>query len=465
MSCLGISTKFLNTLTSLYTGTESAVWDGKDLSDWFITTAGVKQGCILSALIFSLFINDIIDILPGGIRMAEINVKALLYADDVVIFAESPESLRFMIKRLHDYCKKWDLDINTQKSKIIIFKNGHGRYAADERWFYNGEEVEIVKHYRYLGVIITSNMDFNMHFQEKCKSAQRSLNASWKNVMANKNVLLSTKYQVFNSVVRSSLCYAAQVWGCYAHEHLEKILRNFIKKIFMLPFNVPNYAIYLETGLSLLHNYTLKLQAGYILKAIECEESRLAKQVVIYEMKHKHFWAKEWSRLGQMCEHNLVIHLSERSKLKDDLSSIMQKLDQLQRNQFIQMARNSTSRILYSSLNHNLCDLNYFRDEFSYKKISFLFKLRTETIYLNGSPYSSNDSPVCSICNMNQKEDCFHFISVCPIFSRIRETYLGRKTFSMVQTVDLLNGSNWDALYNYSLEAYKYRLLILNEFS
>lgn len=465
LSCLGISTKLLNIIISLYTGTESTVWDGQKLSDWFRTNSGVKQGCILSALIFSLFINDIVDILPGGICMAEIIVKALLYADDVVIFAESPESLRFMIKRLYDYCQKWDLHINTKKSKIMIFRNGHGRYASDEKWFYNGEEVEIVKHYRYLGVIITSNMDFKLHFQEKCNSVQRSVNASWKNVMSNENVPLSTKYQVFKSVVRSSLCYAAQVWGCYAHENLERSLRNFIKKMFMLPFNVPNYAIYLETGLSLLHNYTLKLQADYILKTLEGEESRLSKQVLLYEMRHKHFLAKEWTRLGQLCEHSLVINTNEMGILRDDLSSIMQKLDQLQRNKFMQQARNSNSRILYSSLNYNLSELNYFKDEFSYKKISVLFKLRSETIRLNGSPYSSNDNQYCSICNMHQKEDCFHFIAICPIFCEIREKYLGRKTLNMVQTVDLLNGSNWDAVYNYSVESYKYRLLIINEFS
>jgi len=55
LSNIGISTAFLNVLQSLYTDNLTAVWDGEQLYEWFTTEAGVKQGCLLSPFLFSLF--------------------------------------------------------------------------------------------------------------------------------------------------------------------------------------------------------------------------------------------------------------------------------------------------------------------------------------------------------------------------------------------------------------------------
>lgn len=464
LSCIGISTKMLNIIRALYTNTESAVWDGQQISGWFRTTSGVKQGCPLSALLFALLIDDIVDILPGGVRLAELLIKALLYADDIVVFAETPHTLQLMMNRISEYSKRWSLEINASKSKVMVFRNNHGRFASGERWFYNGEEVEIVKEFKYLGVKLTPNMKFEKHLAEKRKAALSLINASWKKVIANKNVLLSTKYQVFCSVVRSSLCYAAQVWGCFRYEVLERAMRDFLKKVFNIPYNAPNYAIYLETGLPLLHNFTLKLHINYIMKILESNDDRLVRKVVLYEMRNKNFWAKEWISLGQKCGRNLMIDPNKTETLRNDILDIMQISDAIGRAEFEEEAKNSNSRILYSALNYNLCCLNYFKDEYSYKKISLLFKLRTETLFLNGCPYSSKENKFCTLCNLNAKEDCFHFLSICPVFGEIRLRYFRNKSLNMTQTIDVLNGSDWTTLYNYSKEALSYRLLIINEF-
>lgn len=56
LSNLGISVKMMSILKTLYTNTRNAVWNGTELGEFFQTSCGVKQGCALSPLLFSLYI-------------------------------------------------------------------------------------------------------------------------------------------------------------------------------------------------------------------------------------------------------------------------------------------------------------------------------------------------------------------------------------------------------------------------
>lgn len=107
---MDVSTKFLKLLENLYTNTKSAVWDGEAKSDYFETQSGVKQGCLLSPLLFALFLNDLHDALGGGLFIGDKNIRLSLYADDIVILADNPNIFQRMINRLEDYCKSWSLN-------------------------------------------------------------------------------------------------------------------------------------------------------------------------------------------------------------------------------------------------------------------------------------------------------------------------------------------------------------------
>lgn len=156
---LEISTKVIEVLRSMYESNVACVWDGKTLSDEFETTVGVKQGCVLSPLLFSLYVNDITECVKGGIEFNQRNIPALLYADDMVFLSDTVEGMQLMINRLERYCATWNLSVNLSKSKMMIFRNGGGRYARRENWSFQGEGIEIVREYKYLGVLITSNLN------------------------------------------------------------------------------------------------------------------------------------------------------------------------------------------------------------------------------------------------------------------------------------------------------------------
>jgi hypothetical protein len=47
-----------------------------------------------------------------------------MYADDMEIFAESPEGLQKMLNTLHSYTEEWSLSVNIPKTKVVVFRNG-----------------------------------------------------------------------------------------------------------------------------------------------------------------------------------------------------------------------------------------------------------------------------------------------------------------------------------------------------
>ena len=94
-------------------------------------------------------------------------VSTLLYADDIILIAPTAE-------KLSNWCQKWRLTVNPEKSKVIHFRTS----TVPQSTFKCGEkEIEYLSSYKYLGLWSNEHLDMTKTVKELAKSARRALSA------------------------------------------------------------------------------------------------------------------------------------------------------------------------------------------------------------------------------------------------------------------------------------------------
>ena len=148
----GICGEMFNIIHSMYQNVKSQVRFTGVLSEQFDCHLGVRQGESLSSFLFSLFVNDMEQELKdkgvNGISIDDLKLYLLLHVDDSVIFSSTREGLQMGLDVLHDYCAKWRLIINTDKTKVMVFRKC-GILSKDDHWFYGDKRLDNVNTFNY----------------------------------------------------------------------------------------------------------------------------------------------------------------------------------------------------------------------------------------------------------------------------------------------------------------------------
>ena len=120
---LGLSSKFTKAVYAIYNNVECCFKVGGRLSKWFEVNQGQKQGCVLSPILFNMFINSLVtEIHALGIGVDIDREKiAILYADDVVLLAENELDLQMLLDVLSYWCVRNSMTVNIDKSFKKLF--------------------------------------------------------------------------------------------------------------------------------------------------------------------------------------------------------------------------------------------------------------------------------------------------------------------------------------------------------
>jgi hypothetical protein len=267
---LGVSGKMWRMVKKMYEKVESCVLVNGKQSEWFDVEVGVRQGCVLSPILFSLFIDGIAKELKKngfGIQLEEGDddkLGLLMYADDIVLIANDKEELQRMIDLVADYSRLWRFELNREKTQVVVF--GRNKVVPGEKFWlkhtvgsdvsspssfssasvsslFCGDaqsrvavsvsfsELKVVSQYLYLGVFMQSNGGWNQVKVSLVKKAKRCMAMSWGMGLHVGGLSSKAAVNVWKSLVRSVLEYGAEVLDLGKWEEAERIQIRMGKRI------------------------------------------------------------------------------------------------------------------------------------------------------------------------------------------------------------------------------------------
>ena len=241
---LGISTKVLTVLQSMYQTAQSAVRTSCGYSYQIVCNIGVRQGCPLSPNLFSLFVSDLMDRMrdkTGGVSLNRLSVHGLMFADDVVLVAETQEKLQAMLDELSMYCSDWKLEVNTENTKIVVAFGSSNRQLL--QFLYRGKTIEITDHFRYLGFTLSHNRGVAQGVNTLSQSGLKALRAIANKVHQLGGLDLDIQVKLFDTLVLPILTYGCEIWGSRKFDCLEKVLLKFCKGLLGVPLSATTAAV------------------------------------------------------------------------------------------------------------------------------------------------------------------------------------------------------------------------------
>ena len=212
LKTLDLDGKDLRLLRNLYWNQNAAVRVANEESMRQEIKRGVRQGCVLSPDLFNLYSEVIMRELVEleGIKIGGRNLNNIRYADDTVLVADSEDKLQRLVQALVQASGERGLKMNTSKTKVMIISKGNEGTRTHIN--VNGEELEQVSRYKYLGSVVTEDGRCLEEIKTRIAIAKTSFNRI-KSLVTNRSISIGLRKRFIKSYVWSTLLYGCESWN------------------------------------------------------------------------------------------------------------------------------------------------------------------------------------------------------------------------------------------------------------
>jgi len=218
----GIKGKMLRMLKSMYDRTLMAVKVAGKVSNPFSIQKGVKQGASLSPMLFDLFIDSLFDEMKDkglGIETEAGLLPGFLFADDIVLAMESIEKVHEALDVVTQWCNRMGMEIGASKCAVMVVaskveeEQEKARTECRQQVFQiQNQTIRVATEYKYLGVIIQDNLNWEKEMEERVLRVKESVNALipflWK-----KSLPRDLRLETFKAIVIPKAMYGSELWG------------------------------------------------------------------------------------------------------------------------------------------------------------------------------------------------------------------------------------------------------------
>ena len=272
--------------------TESCVKiDAEEKTTWFKIKTGVRQGCILSPLLFIIVIdfvlNQALKDQEMGIRL---NFRKVLqdldFADDIVLVSDDFQKMQEKTNRIDTCSKAVGLNINIKKTEILVVNEEKFMNDSEHVIEVRDQKLQNVDNFTYLGSKISKEGDIMVELNTrigKAIGALKKFNKIWKN----KSISIKTKMKLYRANVVSVLIYGCETWQLTEHQEdkLNAFDYNCLRKIMKISWKdkVTNEEVRRKANIPPVTQIIRKQRLSWFGHVIRMDRDRLAKNIINWE--------------------------------------------------------------------------------------------------------------------------------------------------------------------------------------
>ena len=468
-----INGKMYNVIFNMYQSIKSRISFNGINSNYFPCDNGLRQGENLSPFLFSLYLNDLQDFMTqhnvrglGSVSEELSNTFDLylklfiiLYADDTILFSDCPKDLQLQLDIFCDYCRQFKLKVNISKTKCMTFSKG--RNSNNQIFKFDGENIENVNQFNYLGIVFTKTCTFT---EAKNNNVRKATVAMYDVLKKGRmyNLSVSCTYDLFDKIVVPILLYGCEVWGFTNIQVIERLHLKFCKMLLCLKKSTPNYMVYAELGIKpLLYNIKSRM-VNYWARLIQYDENRY--NCILYNLmlskSNNNGITFKWLDFIKdvLNECGLTYVWNDQGLYNVNTKWLKELIKQILNDQYLQTLfsdmHNSSKASNYKLFKEN-CEFEEYLDILNNKERIVLCKFRTANhrlIIETGRWHNiDRENRICTLCDEGLVGDEFHYLLECSYFNDERKNLLGEDYCirpNIIKYTNLMNTKNVPVLRN-----------------
>lgn len=209
---VGLDGKDIRLLENLYWNQKARIRIEGSTSAEVEIRRGVRQGCVLSPLLFNLYseflFKEALEDSKDGVKVNGVNINSIRYADDTVLIADCDLGLQRLIDRTNSVCERFGMKINIKKTKVMSIRKNQN---VPQPCSIDGQILEQVNKFKYLGCWIDSSLNPELEVRSRIEQARKSF-VKIKKLLCDSRIKLETRLRLSKCYVWSTLLYAAETW-------------------------------------------------------------------------------------------------------------------------------------------------------------------------------------------------------------------------------------------------------------